>query len=89
MDCTYKTNRYSLPLLDIVGFALTRSTFYIAFTFIKDEYNDSYELILQCLAKVYDSLNLPYPSTILIDKEDTLIKAITSIFLDIKGMVCL
>jgi hypothetical protein len=37
IDSIYKTNRYGLPLLDIIGFAATRSSFYIGFAFIKDE----------------------------------------------------
>ncbi|OQE59258.1 hypothetical protein PENNAL_c0329G06460 [Penicillium nalgiovense] len=43
MDCTYKTNRYGLPLLDIVGFAATGSTFHLGFAFMRDEKDDSYE----------------------------------------------
>ncbi|XP_028085996.1 uncharacterized protein LOC114286975 [Camellia sinensis] len=31
MDCTYKTNRHQLPLLEIVGMTLTYTTFSIAF----------------------------------------------------------
>jgi len=30
MDCTYKTNRYRLPLMEIVGVASTEMTFFIA-----------------------------------------------------------
>ena len=46
MDCTYKTNRYGLPLLDIVGFSATGSTFYLRFVFMKDEKQDIYKVIL-------------------------------------------
>ena len=31
IDCTYKTNRYKLPLLYIVGQINTNSTFYAGF----------------------------------------------------------
>ncbi|KAJ5817594.1 hypothetical protein N7447_007602 [Penicillium robsamsonii] len=58
MDCTYKTNRYGLLMLDIVGFTATGSTFYIGFAFIKDEKDDSYEVILSCLAEAYEALSL-------------------------------
>ena len=58
MDCTYKTNRYRLPLLDIVGFASTSQTFHLAFGFIQDEKQDSYEVILRCLAEAYESLEI-------------------------------
>ena len=37
IDCTYKTNRYKLPLLDIVGQTNTNSTFYIGFGLLAAE----------------------------------------------------
>jgi hypothetical protein len=89
MDCTYKTNRYGLPLLNIVGFAVTRSTFHIGFAFIKDEKADSYEVILSCLAEAYEALNLEFPRTILTDKEEALMNAIAAVFPDTKHMICL
>ncbi|KAJ5264490.1 hypothetical protein N7505_007283 [Penicillium chrysogenum] len=89
MDCTYKTNQYKLPLLDIVGFTATGSTVYLGFAFIRDEKQDTYEVVLSCLAEAYDSLGLEYPRTILTDKEDGLIAAIESVFPTTKSMVCI
>ncbi|KAJ6126037.1 hypothetical protein N7471_010664 [Penicillium samsonianum] len=89
MDCTYKTNRYGLPLLDIVGFAATGSTFHLAFAFMRDEKDDSYEVMLTCLAEAYESLALAPPSTILTDKEEALIKAIEVVFPSTKHMLCI
>ncbi|MBW0576996.1 hypothetical protein O181_116711 [Austropuccinia psidii MF-1] len=42
MDCTYKTNKYKIPLFHIVGFSATNKTFYGAFCFIKYETEHSY-----------------------------------------------
>ena len=53
MDCTYKTNQYGLPLLDIVGFVSTGSTFHVGFAFMRDEKEDTYEVMLTCLAEAY------------------------------------
>lgn len=89
MDCTYKTNRYGLPLLDIVGFASTGQTFHLAFGFIQDEKQDSYEVILRCLAEAYESLEIQHPRTILIDKERALINAINIVFPDTKTISCI
>ncbi|OGE46857.1 hypothetical protein PENARI_c098G08373 [Penicillium arizonense] len=58
IDCTYKTNRYGLPILDIVGFTATGSTFYVGFAFIKDEKDNSYEVILSYLTEAYEALGL-------------------------------
>ncbi|KAJ5195560.1 uncharacterized protein N7498_008998 [Penicillium cinerascens] len=89
MDCTYKTNRYGLPLLDIVGLVSTGQTCYIAFAFIQDEKQDTYEVVLHCLAEAYESLSLQYPRTILIDKERALINAINVVFPDTKTIICI
>ena len=45
-------------MLDIVGFTTTGATFYVAFAFIKDEKDDSYEVILSCLVDAYEALGL-------------------------------
>lgn len=87
IDYTYKTNRYRLPILDIVSFASTGQTFYVAFAFIKDEKEATYELILSYLRKAYNSLNLAYPQTILTNKEQALINTIKIVFLSIDIMI--
>lgn len=89
MDCTYKTNRYGLPLLDIVSLAPTGQTCFIAFTFVKDEKQGTYETVLECLAEVYRGLNLQYPRTILTDKEHALINAINTVFPETKTISCI
>ncbi|CDM28338.1 Probable transposable element [Penicillium roqueforti FM164] len=89
MDYTYNTNGYGLPLLAIVGFAATGSTFHIGFAFMKNEKQDTYELILDRLAEAYESLGLKYPPTILTNKEEALMKAIEAIFPDTKNMICI
>lgn len=50
----------------------TGSTFHLSVAFIKDEKQDTYEVILNCLADVYESLSLRFPYTILTDKEEAL-----------------
>ena len=55
IDYTYKTNRYGLPLLDIVGFATTRSIFHLGFAFIRDKKDDLYEVgITYMILILYD-----------------------------------
>jgi hypothetical protein len=86
MDCTYKTNRYGLPLLNIVSFISTSQTYYIVFAFIRDEKQGTYKTVLKCVAEVYHSLNLQllYPRTILTDKERALINTINIVFPEAK-----
>lgn len=37
MNCTYKTNKYKMPLLIITEVISSNTTFYVEFCFIKDE----------------------------------------------------
>jgi hypothetical protein len=89
MDCTYKTNQYSLPLLDIVGFTTTRASAYLSFAFIQNEQQPTYEVVLDFLAEVYDKLKLDFPRTILTNKEEALINAIYKVFPDTNTIICI
>ncbi len=46
MDCTYKTNRFKMPLLHIVSFACTGATFTSAIAFLSAKTIDDYEWAL-------------------------------------------
>ncbi|KAJ5082771.1 hypothetical protein N7532_011814 [Penicillium argentinense] len=95
MDCTYKTNRYGMPLLDIVGFTCTGASVYLGWAFIADEKKDTYEIVLGYLAEIYeyiqqDSPSSPSgPSTVLTDKEYALINAVHSIFPNADTIICI
>lgn len=89
MDCTYKTNQYGMPLLDIVGFTATGSSAYLGFAFIQNEQQPIYETVLDYLAEAYDNLQLDYPRTILTDKEEGLINAIREVFPNTETIVCI
>ena len=88
MDCTYKTNRYRMPLLDIVGSTACNGTFYVAFAFLSTEKQESYDFVLNNLANVYRQLTLPPPKTILTDKDKALLKSINEIFPRTDSMLC-
>ncbi|KAI9913718.1 hypothetical protein PsorP6_005618 [Peronosclerospora sorghi] len=47
MDSTYKTNRYKLPLLNIVGVMPTNQTVSVAYAFLSEESEDDYAWALR------------------------------------------
>ncbi|XP_012844886.1 PREDICTED: uncharacterized protein LOC105964924 [Erythranthe guttata] len=49
MDCTYKTNRYGLPFLEIMGFTCINMTFSIAFAYLDHEKTEIFKWALRCL----------------------------------------
>ncbi|XP_028078008.1 uncharacterized protein LOC114279918 [Camellia sinensis] len=86
MDCTYKTNRYRLPLLEIVGVTSTDMTFSIAFAYLQYEKKDNYTCKLGLLHSVMDENTLP--SVIVTDRELALMNAIVTVFPATTNLLC-
>ncbi|KAJ9543670.1 hypothetical protein OSB04_023377 [Centaurea solstitialis] len=86
MDATYKTNRYKMPLLEIVGVTSTNLTFCIAFVFMHKEKEPNYTWALNCLKKTMDGC--PSPRVIVTDRELALMKACNNVFPDAKRLLC-
>lgn len=86
MDCTYKTNKFSMPLLHIVGINNCSKTFSIAFCFISQEQTRNYTWALQQLD---ETLDFQKPSVIVTDKEQALINAIEEVYPNSSHLLCL
>ncbi|XP_028121044.1 uncharacterized protein LOC114318370 [Camellia sinensis] len=86
MDCTYKTNRYRLPLLEIVGATSTDMTFSVAFAYLQYDKEDNYTWALGILRNVMDENALP--SIIVIDRELALMNAICTVFPGTTNLLC-
>ncbi|KAL2924192.1 hypothetical protein RDABS01_015627, partial [Bienertia sinuspersici] len=86
IDCTYKTNRYKMPFLEIVGIVPTGKNYAIAFAWLKDEQNESYEWVLRCVRDLFDEDNLPH--AIVTDREKALMKAVDRAFPNISHLLC-
>ncbi|KAJ5489400.1 hypothetical protein N7539_004290 [Penicillium diatomitis] len=91
MDCTFKTNRYKMPLLDIVGTLCAGQSFYAGFAFMSNQQEPSFTFALRCLLEVYETetISKGYPSTIFTDKDDANIAAIREVFPETDLMLCL
>ena len=61
MDCTYKTNRYKMPLMVINGVTGINKTFYVGFAFLSSEFTPDFEWVCTQLNTLYDSLNIRHP----------------------------
>ena len=86
MDCTYKTNRYRLPLLEIVGVTSTDLTFSIAFVYMDSEREDNYTWALERLCSTMDDDALP--EVIVTDRDLALLNAIRRVFPTAKNLLC-
>lgn len=86
MDCTYKTNRYRLPLLEIVGITSTNMTFSVAFAYLESEREDNYSWALGSLISLMHRQLVP--SIIVTDRKLALMNAIDRIFSTSRHMLC-
>jgi hypothetical protein len=81
MDCTYKTNRYYFTLLDIIGDSSVGKSFDIGLVFIANKREPAYTQVLRWLKGVLHQQQIPYPRTIMTDKEKALRNVITEVIL--------
>ncbi|KAL9409227.1 hypothetical protein AB3S75_047588 [Citrus x aurantiifolia] len=86
MDCTYKTNRYAFPLLEVVGVTSTEMTFSVCFAYIEREREDNYSWALDKLKGFMDNNMLP--SVIVTDREVALMNAIQNVFPTATHLLC-
>ena len=89
LDCTYRTNKYGMPLFDIVGVNGANFLFYAGFAFLNTENQHAYEFALSCVRELYqDQMRLPITTlrTVLVDKDQALINAIESRLPHVKYM---
>ncbi|KAM1005739.1 hypothetical protein ACFX1T_002602 [Malus domestica] len=86
IDCTYKTNRYHYPLLEVVGVTSTDITFSVAFVFLDSEKEDNYIWALSKLRGVM--VECPMPNVIVTDMDLPLMRAIEVVFPTAKNLLC-
>jgi hypothetical protein len=89
LDCTYKTNKYKMPLLDIIGVDACQRSFCIAFAFLSGEGDDDYLWALERLRSIYERIDATLPSVFLTDRCLSCMKAITYVFPDAVSILCL
>lgn len=85
LDCTYKTNKYKLPLLQIVGVTSTMKIFCVAFCYMSSEKEENYEWALCCFKDLFDTL---MASVFISDRELALMNALKTVFQAAKNLLC-
>ncbi|XP_012842429.1 PREDICTED: protein FAR1-RELATED SEQUENCE 5-like [Erythranthe guttata] len=86
IDCTYKTNRYRLPFLEIVGFTCTNMTFSIAFEYLDHEKTENFEWVLRCLMEAM--ISCPWPNCIVTDRDLALMKVVANVYPSSHHLLC-
>lgn len=78
LDCTYKTNRFHLPLLVVIGITGLHTSFYVAFIFLQGEQETDFVWGLQKLAELLPAK----PKIMVTDRDLALMNAISTVFPD-------
>ena len=78
-----------MPMINIIGQASTRKTFYLAHCFVSNEQEPSYLWTFQTLQTELIQAKIQAPRVIFSDDADALLNACREIFKDSKGLICL
>jgi len=89
LDCTHKTNKYKMPLLDIVGVDACQRSFCIAFAFLSGEDESDFRWALDRLRSMYLLCNAALPSVILTDRDLASMNAVSHCFPEAAALLCL
>jgi hypothetical protein len=87
IDCTYKTNLYNLPMVDMVGATANGTSFQVAIGLVANEDERSFSWILRCFADYAIALGIK-PRVILIDRDQALMNALRNVYADVPILLC-
>jgi hypothetical protein len=87
IDCTYKTNRFNMPLLHITGVNAMGNTFNIAYDFMPSESEEQYGVSASNLVELFREANT-YPRCFILDNETALRNALTEHFPNMPQRQC-
>ena len=88
LDCTYKTNRYNMPLLNIVGVSGMNTTVPIALALLAGEKEGHYQWALQQLKALIEQEGIRQPTVFIHDREQALINALEDVFPGHPALLC-
>ncbi len=89
IDAIYKTNKYKMPLIIISGVMPLNTGYYIAFAFVSKETYEVYKWLLECVKDLYKYLDIPDPNVIVTDAQNSLIRAISTVYPLASHLLCL
>lgn len=87
LDCTYKTNRYQMPFLEVIGITPTNQSFLFAVCFIQNEQTEGYQWALETLFQQW--LSLPQNSVLITDRDLAFLGAINAVLPNHTHLLCI
>ena len=87
-DCTYRVNRFDMPLLQVTGTTALNTTFTIAFCLVGAEKEPDFRWALEKLRDLAQERNIRHPLVILSDKDSAFKKAALTVFPNSQQQLC-
>ena len=88
LDCTYKTNRFGMALLNICAITGGNKAVQIGLVFVRQERQEDYEWALDYFRNIIVEEGIPEPLSIVTDRELGLIRALQSRFPTSRHLLC-
>jgi alpha-glucosidase len=85
MDSTYKTNKYKMPLFEIVGVTSTEKNFNVGFAFLTNEKEENFIWALETCKSLFKGV---MPKVIVTDRDKSLMNAVETVFPNSTALVC-
>lgn len=89
LDCTYKTNRYNRPLLNICGVTGSNHTINVALCFLPGEREEHFVWALRQLDKLLRSERINAPKLFVSDRDQACLHALSTVFPLSKQRLCM
>ena len=88
MDYIYKTNRFNMPLLNIIGITSLGKNFWVVFCFLCSEKEGDFVWVMRCIRALYRRIGGRAPKVVLTDRALAVINALRDIFPETKHLLC-
>jgi hypothetical protein len=88
LDCTYKTNRFRMPLLNICVVTGNRKTIQVGLCFLSGEKKEDYDWAMAQFTDVMRAYDISEPLSVVTDRELALMNTLDEIFPETSHILC-
>jgi hypothetical protein len=88
LDCTYKTNRFRMPLLNMCAVTGNRKTIQVVLCFLSGEKTEDYDWAMGHFEDLMLNHEIPEPDTWVTDRELALMNTLDDLFPDSSHLLC-
>ena len=88
LNCTYKTNRFCMPLLNISAITSGKQVIQVAIVFLTKEREGDYNWVLECFQELILKESIEKPTITITDKELALIASLNVLFPSSHHILC-